>query len=159
MAKPKLKPGRPRIEIDLARVEELAALGLTQDKIAQGLGIHRNTLSRKMQDILIAFEGAVKRGHFTWSEDLLSKAKARLDTGDRTADNLLMFSLKQQHGPGFMDERSIRHSGSIEHVVRAVDVAWDRRREMIEQAKVESQPVIEAEFTEVVTDVKDHSHK
>ena len=146
----KLKLGRPRIEIDLARVEELAALGLTQDKIAQGLGIHRHTLSRKIEeDGSIPFEDAVKRGHFTWSEGLLSKAKVRIDSGDRTADNLLMFSLKQQHGPGFMDERSIRHSGTIEHVVRAVDVAWDRRREMIEQSKAESQPVIEAEFSEV----------
>ena len=77
------------------------------------------------------------------------KVEKRLVDGGPAADNMLMFSTKQHHGLGWMDERSIRHSGTIEHVVRAVDVAWDRRREMIEQSKAESQPVIEAEFSEV----------
>ena len=152
----KLKPGRPRIEIDLQRVEELAALGLTQARIAEGLGVSGQLLSNRKhgrngngEGILIGFAEAIKRGHFKWSESLARKVETRLTAGGPTADNMLMFSTKQYHGLGWMDERSVRHSGTIEHVVRAVDVAWDRRKEMIEQGKAGSQPVIEAEFTEV----------
>jgi len=52
---------RPRIEIDLKRVEALASRGLTNDQIARSLGIHPATLyERKAQ--FSEFAEAIKNG-------------------------------------------------------------------------------------------------
>ena len=58
MAKRKTKP---KIEIDLAKVEVMAANGLTQQQIADSLGISVSTLyGRKRENE--EFEEAIKRG-------------------------------------------------------------------------------------------------
>ncbi len=52
---------KPKIEIDLAEVERLASLGLTQEQIADALGISEDTLyarKRESKD----FRDAIKRG-------------------------------------------------------------------------------------------------
>lgn len=47
MAAAKKRPGKPRLEIDLARVTELASRGLTHEQIAAALGISRSTLQAR----------------------------------------------------------------------------------------------------------------
>jgi hypothetical protein len=52
---------RPKIEIDISRVEELAAQGLTQVEICLCLGISENTLLRRKAEVEVLAE-AIKRG-------------------------------------------------------------------------------------------------
>ena len=52
---------RPRIEIDISRVEELAAQGLTQAEICLVIGISEDTLSRRKSD-LADLADAIKSG-------------------------------------------------------------------------------------------------
>ena len=52
---------RPRIELDISRVEELAAQGLSQAEICLVLGISEDTLSRRKQDSA-AIADAIKSG-------------------------------------------------------------------------------------------------
>lgn len=156
MKQTKRKVGRPRIEIDLKRVEELAALGLTQARIAEGLGVSEQTISDRVNGDNPGFSDAIKRGHFQWSETLAEKVAVRLKTGGRDADNLLMFSTKQYHGLGWMDERSVRHSGRIEHTIRAVDQAWETRKKALESTvidtKTDTQEVTEAEYADITNE-------
>jgi len=52
---------RPKIEIDISRVEELAAQGLTQAEICLCLGIGETTLYERKRESAV-FEEAIKRG-------------------------------------------------------------------------------------------------
>lgn len=52
---------RPRIEIDISRVEELAAQGLTQAEICLCLGIGETTLYARKKESEV-FEEAIKSG-------------------------------------------------------------------------------------------------
>lgn len=53
--------GRPRIELDISRVEELAARGLSQAEICLVIGISEDTLSRRKADTAAIAE-AIKGG-------------------------------------------------------------------------------------------------
>lgn len=52
---------RPKIELDISRIEELAAQGLTQEEIALCLGISDRTL-RNHKQIDSVLSDAIKRG-------------------------------------------------------------------------------------------------
>jgi transcriptional regulator with XRE-family HTH domain len=52
---------RPRIELDISRVEELAAQGLTQAEICLCLGISENTLLRRKNESEVVAD-AIKSG-------------------------------------------------------------------------------------------------
>lgn len=52
---------RPKIEIDISRVEELAAQGLSQAEICLVLGISEDTLTRRKMDSAVIAE-AIKSG-------------------------------------------------------------------------------------------------
>lgn len=52
---------RPRIEIDISRVEELAAQGLSQAEICLVIGVSEDTLSRRKADSA-AIADAIKSG-------------------------------------------------------------------------------------------------
>lgn len=52
---------RPKIEIDLAQVEDLAAKGLTQKQICQSVGISEDTLQRRKRDSAV-FAASMERG-------------------------------------------------------------------------------------------------
>lgn len=53
--------GRPKIEIDIAEVERLASQGLTQQQIADALGVSDQTILNRKADSLDFLE-AIKRG-------------------------------------------------------------------------------------------------
>lgn len=53
--------GRKKIEIDLAEVEKLAAIGLNEQQVADSLGISVTTLEDRKQNTL-DFHDALKRG-------------------------------------------------------------------------------------------------
>jgi len=52
---------RPRIDIDIDRIAELAGHGLTQAEICAVLGISEDTMSRRKQDTAV-FAEAIKAG-------------------------------------------------------------------------------------------------
>lgn len=52
---------RPKAEIDIAEVERLAGLGLTQEEIAATLGINEKTLRRRKAELSVLSD-AIKRG-------------------------------------------------------------------------------------------------
>lgn len=64
--------GRPKIEIDVARVEELAGKGLSQSEIALSLGINEKTLRRKKLQLSVLSE-AIKRGRVNAAEEVSNK--------------------------------------------------------------------------------------
>jgi hypothetical protein len=70
--------GRPKIELDLAEVERLAGLGLTQAEIAFSLGISEDTITRRKGDSA-DFADAIKRGrtaaHSEVSSQLFQQCK------------------------------------------------------------------------------------
>ena len=53
--------GRKKIEIDLAQVEKLAAIGLNEQQVSDSLGIHVDTLRNRKKESS-AFSEALKRG-------------------------------------------------------------------------------------------------
>lgn len=53
---------KPRIEIDLAKVESLAAIGCTIEEIAASLGISDKTIYRRMQEQKSELSAALTRG-------------------------------------------------------------------------------------------------
>lgn len=52
---------KPKIQIDLAKVEQLAAIGDTQEEIARALGIGVSTLEKRLRESK-EFKDALKRG-------------------------------------------------------------------------------------------------
>ena len=59
----KLPQGRPRIDINLHDVEENAALGMSINDIAEGLGLSNRTVHRRLADDA-EFLAAHKRGRY-----------------------------------------------------------------------------------------------
>lgn len=80
----KIKITKPKIEIDLAKVEALAANGLTQQQIADSLGISRSTLfeRRKASD---EFEQAIQRGKAKGIAVVTNKLMEQYKNGNTTA--------------------------------------------------------------------------
>lgn len=85
---------KPRIEIDLQKVEHYASLGLTKQQVADALGISETTL-RNRQKEFADFADAIKRGQARGvafvANRLLEKVKER-DTAS------IIFFLKTRGG-------------------------------------------------------------
>lgn len=91
MAKRKTKP---KIEIDLAKVEAMAATGLTQQQIADSLGISVSTLyGRKRENE--EFEEAIKRGKAKGIAVVTNELMKQIKSGSVTA---MIFFLKARAG-------------------------------------------------------------
>jgi predicted transcriptional regulator len=81
---------KPKIEIDLAQVEDLASRGLTQAQIADGLGISEDTLySRKRENE--EFRDALKRGKSKGIAKIANTLFEKALEGDNTC---MIFYLK-----------------------------------------------------------------
>lgn len=80
----KIKITKPKIEIDLAKVEALAANGLTQQQIADSLGISRSILfeHKKTSD---EFEQAIQRGKAKGIAVVTNKLMEQYKNGNTTA--------------------------------------------------------------------------
>lgn len=81
MNKPKGKPGRKKILIDLKKVEALAADGLCEGEIAAALGFCQDTLinhKRENSEISVA----IKRGKAKADGEVSSLLMTKIRTGD-----------------------------------------------------------------------------
>jgi hypothetical protein len=72
---------RPRIEIDISRVEELAAQGLSQAEICLVLGISEDTLSRRKADSA-AIADAIKSGKAKAASEIANTLYLMAKRGD-----------------------------------------------------------------------------
>lgn len=99
------KRTKPKIEIDLKQVEALAANGLTQQQIADSLGISVDTLySRKRENK--DFQEAIKRGKAKGIAIVTNKLMGKIKNGNTTA---IIFFLKSQ--AGWKESQITEHTG------------------------------------------------
>ena len=63
---------RPKIKLDLAKVEDLAAKGLTQKQICLSIGISEDTLQRRKKDSA-AFAASLEKGQVCGREKVANK--------------------------------------------------------------------------------------
>lgn len=85
---------KPKIEIDLKQVETLAANGLTQQQIADALGISERTF-RDRKSNSAEFAEAIKRGKAKGIAIVTNKLMEKVKAGNVTA---MIFFLKSQAG-------------------------------------------------------------
>ena len=99
-------------KIDLVRVEELAALGMPQQFIADDLGISRATFQRWVQGNK-AFESAYKRGIAQRRVKILTS----LSDGMEKSFIPAIFLAKQPHLLGFQDVQQRQVTGELKLVI------------------------------------------
>ena len=83
-----------KIELDLSKVESLAAQGLTEEQIADALGVSRATVTRNKRDN-DAFAAAIKSGKAKGIAVVSSKLMEQVKGGNVTA---MIFFLKSRAG-------------------------------------------------------------
>ncbi|AOF53704.1 LuxR family transcriptional regulator [Rodentibacter caecimuris] len=99
------KQTKPKIEIDLKQVEALAANGLTQQQIADSLGISERTLRNRKGDFA-DFADAIKRGKAKGIAIVTNKLMEKIKSGNTTA---MIFFLKSQ--AGWKETQITEHAG------------------------------------------------
>ena len=100
---------KPKIEIDLTKVEELASKLLTKEQIAISLGISQTTLyvnQRENADFVEAYKRGREKGVASVAEKLVNSA---ID-GNTTAQ---IFVLKTHGGPDWKDKQDVNLSGEV----------------------------------------------
>jgi len=96
---------RPKIEIDISRVEELAAQGLSQAEICLVIGISEDTLTRRKQDTAVIAD-AIKRGKAKAASEVANTLYLMAKGGDLGA---IVWYEKTRRG--LSDKQAIEHSG------------------------------------------------
>lgn len=100
---------KPKIEIDLAKVEELASRLLSKEQIAISLGISTATLyNRQLEDV--EFLEAIKRGRQKGVAMVANKLVESAMDGNTTAQ---IFVLKTHGGPDWKDRQDVNLSGEV----------------------------------------------
>ena len=101
---------KPKIEIDLTKVEALASRLLSKEQIAISLGIGTTTLySRQKENV--EFEEAIKRGREKGVATIANKLVESAIAGNTTAQ---IFVLKTHGGQEWKDKQDINLSGELE---------------------------------------------
>jgi transcriptional regulator with XRE-family HTH domain len=72
---------RPKLEIDISRVEELAAQGLTREEIALCLGVSETTLYNRRRESEV-FDAAIKSGKAKAASEIANKLYQLARGGD-----------------------------------------------------------------------------
>lgn len=96
---------RPRIELDISKIEEYAAQGLTQAEICLCLGIGESTLYRRKLDVEVLTE-AIKRGKAKAASAISNVLYLKAMQGDTTA--IIWYEKTRR---GMTDKQAIEHSG------------------------------------------------
>lgn len=96
---------KPKLEIDLQKVEQYSALGLSQEHIAQCLGISERTLRNRKKESS-EFAEAIKRGKAKGIALVTSKLMEQVKEGNTTA---MIFFLKTQ--AGWKEARAVELTG------------------------------------------------
>lgn len=94
MVKTEKKKTKPKIEINLQQVEKLAANGLTQQQIADSLGISVSTIESRLRESE-EFKDAIKKGKAKGIAIIANQLFEKAKSGDTTS---IIFYLKTQAG-------------------------------------------------------------
>ena len=101
---------KPKIEIDLAKVEALASRLLSKEQICISLGISESTLYRNQREKTELTE-AIKRGREKGVATIANKLVESAIDGNTTAQ---IFILKTHGGQEWKDKQDINLSGELE---------------------------------------------
>lgn len=85
---------KPKIELDIQKVEELAGLGLTREEIALSLGVSYSTLNRRAKEFE-EVETAIQRGRALANIKVAGELMKAIEEGNVTA---IIFYLKTRAG-------------------------------------------------------------
>ena len=107
-----------RIEIDVDRVEKLAAQGLSEQQIADTLGISRSTIDRRKRDD-DAFVAALKRGKHKGIENVTNALYEAATAGDKPNVSAMIFYLKNR--AGWRDRQDINAEVAAD-VTNSIDI-------------------------------------
>jgi predicted transcriptional regulator len=108
---------KPKIEIDLAKVEALASRLLTKEQIAISLGISDDTLylrQRENKD----FQEAIKRGREKGVAAVANKLVESANKGNTTAQ---IFILKTHGGQEWREQKDVNLTASQPVSIKIVD--------------------------------------
>lgn len=100
---------KPKIEIDLAKVEALASKLLSKEQICISLGISESTLYRNQREKAELIE-AIKRGREKGVALVAEKLVNSAIDGNTTAQ---IFVLKTHGGPDWKDRQDVNLSGEV----------------------------------------------
>jgi len=106
-----------KIELDLSKVESLAAQGLTEEQIADALGVSRTTLNNRRRESE-QFDQAIKRGKAKGVAIVTSKLMEQVKGGNVTA---MIFFLKTRGG------WSERQDADLEREIKRLEAEKLRR--------------------------------
>lgn len=98
---------RPRIELDISRIEELAAQGLTQAEICLCLGISEKTLERRKVDMSVVAD-AIKSGRAKAASEISNTLYRMARGGDLGA---IVWWEKTRRG--LTDKQAVEHTGAV----------------------------------------------
>ena len=101
---------KPKIEIDLAKVEALASRLLSKEQIAISLGISERTLYTNQKESA-EFAEAIKRGREKGVATIANKLVESAIDGNTTAQ---IFILKTHGGQEWKDKQNINLIGELE---------------------------------------------
>ena len=107
-SKPK-KVGRKRIDLDLDKIEQLAAQGLGTTQIARAMGVSWSTIDRNRKRSA-NFEDAIKRGEAKGLAEVTNALFSSAQGGNVTAQ---IFYLKNRDTTNWMDRVETNHTLSI----------------------------------------------
>lgn len=120
-------------ELDLQRVEELASQGLSEQQIADSLGVSRSTIDRRKRDT-DAFAAALKRGKLRGVEAVTNALFTAATVGEKPNVSAMIFYLKNR--AGWRDKQDITAEVSADV---AMDVDLDMAMKTLKDAGIDPQ--------------------
>jgi len=118
-------------DIDLDKVEQLAAQGLSEQQIADSLGISRSTIDRRKRDD-DAFVAALKRGKHRGVEAVTNALFTAATVGEKPNVSAMIFYLKNR--AGWRDRQDITADVTADVVV---DVDLDTALQTLKDAGID----------------------
>lgn len=113
MDKPRKKPGRKPVVIDIDRVEQLAAQGLGPYQISRALGISWDTYNKNKKRSLELFE-AIKRGEAKGLARVSNSLFKSANEGNVTAQ---IFYLKNRDSKSWSDRQEVNHNLNLAEIL------------------------------------------
>jgi len=113
MDKPRKKPGRKPVVIDIDRVEQLAAQGLGPYQISRSLGISWDTYNKNKKRSLELSE-AIKRGEAKGLARVSNSLFKSANEGNVTAQ---IFYLKNRDSKSWSDRQEVNHNLNLAEIL------------------------------------------
>ena len=130
MDKPRKKPGRKPVVIDIDRVEQLAAQGLGPYQISRALGISWDTYNKNKKRSLELSE-AIKRGEAKGLARVSNSLFKSANEGNVTAQ---IFYLKNRDSKSWSDRQEVNHNLNLAEILSSA------KTRVIDGKVVEDQP-------------------